>query len=160
MIIPINQYLVPLTQGKFAVVDAEGWEKVKHFKWHFNDGYALRGVRRNGGVSKIRMHRFLMDTPKGMDTDHINGDKLDNRYCNLRVCSHHENIMNRQKSIKNTSGYIGVSWHKNYNKWSAQINIEGKKKTIGYYDDKIEAARDYNKMAIKYRGEFARLNDV
>lgn len=92
--------------------------------------------------------------------DHINHAPADNRWSNLRNCSHRENLSNRGKQANNTSGFKGVSWCKNRNKWEGHITVNRKKCFLGYFDDLIEAAKKYNKSAIEFHGEFAYLNEV
>ena len=166
MKIEINQYLVPLSQGKFAIVDAEGWEKVKNYKWCYGggprNGYALKAIwdKRSKKRSTTTMHRFLFEDTLGKDIDHINGDKLDNRYSNLRLCEKHENLKNRGKNKNNTSGFKGVTWNKIAKKWMAQIMVEGKYKYLGVFADKEEAARAYNEAAVKLHNQFANINKL
>ena len=106
------------------------------------------------------MHRVILKTPKGMDTDHRNGDGLDNRRCNLRICTKSQNSINRKMQSNNTSGYRGVYWHKRDKKWLAHIKIDGKKINFGYCSTKEQAAEAYNEAAKKHYGEFARLNII
>jgi hypothetical protein len=75
--------------------------------------------------------------------DHINGVRDDNRISNLRIATHGENQQNRGKQKNNTSGYLGVSWHKHRGKFSAQIQVNGKQKNLGYFDDPDEAHQAY-----------------
>ena len=154
---------IELTQGKVALVDDEDYEYLKQSKWYAHnqrDGecYAM------GGRGKIYMHRLIMGTPKGMYTDHINGNGLDNRKENLRVCTNAQNLMNRPKSKINTTGYKGVTISKYRDRINtyirAQININGKNKFLGFHKTPELAAKAYNKAAIKYHGEFAQLNEI
>lgn len=149
-----------LTQGKFALVDDEDFLELSKFKWSYDGNYARRAIYINGKQKIIRMHRLLANTPKGMDTDHINRNKLDNRKSNLRVCSRSENKINQNMLSKNTSGFIGVSWSKPLKKWVARISIKNKKTHIGVFNTKEEAAKEYNVVAYKNFGEFARLNKI
>lgn len=151
---------IPLTQGKVTIVDEADYNWLMQWKWCFGDRYAIRtpcvdGVR----GSTIRMHRIIMQTPNNMDTDHINGDTLDNRRCNLRVVTHHQNSMN-QKSVGGSSKFKGVSWHKTANKWIAYITINGEMKHLGYFHKEADAAHAYNKSAIELYGEYARINPI
>lgn len=104
------------------------------------------------------MHRFILDAPHGMEVDHKNGDGLDCRRENMRLATRKQNAFNRKRPSVNTSGFKGVTLVKPTGKWLAQIEVGGKNMHLGTYESKIEAARAYDKAAIKYHGEFARLN--
>lgn len=87
--------------------------------------------------------------------DHINRNPSDNRWCNLREATRAQNNYNIKKSVRNTSGYKGVSFHKNTNKWKATINVKCKPIHLGLFDNKEQAAEAYIQAAKKYHGEFA-----
>jgi predicted P-loop ATPase len=142
--------------GKYAIVDDCDYDWISQQKWHCNpDGYAVRNEWHNRKCSTISMHRVIVDTPKGMLTDHINHDILDNRRSNLRVCSSSQNHINLKMTFNKTSGIRGVSWDKKSNKWHSQIELDGKKYHLGFYKD-IESARDaYSRKSIELHGEFA-----
>jgi hypothetical protein len=151
---------IPLTQGKFAIVDDEDFEALLQFKWHVNrhrsTWYAVRWI----GSQKIHMHRVITNAPLGMDVDHIDGDGLNNQRSNLRVCSKQENHWNQGLNRNSTSGFKGVVWHKWARKWQAHIRVNGKRLYLGLFNDKTAAARAYNEAATKHFGNFARLNNV
>ena len=134
--------------------------------WHLQKGmtdktgYAVRGSKVNGEYVIIRMHRVLTDAPAGMHVDHINGNGLDNRRFNLRVCSCSENQRNRGAQVNNTSGYKGVTWNKASKKWRAYIKKDRKQVQLGFYDSKKRAAIAYNAAAIVLHGKFAILNEL
>jgi hypothetical protein len=92
-----------------------------------------------------------------MEVDHINGDGLDNRLENLRVCRHADNLRNGRMRPNNTSGFRGVTVGK-CGRWRAQIAINGKQIVLGEYFDKIEAAMAYDWAALRASGTFARTN--
>jgi hypothetical protein len=146
---------IPLTRGKVALVDDEDYRYLKHFNWYYSGKYA-----RGGGYAKVMMHRVIVDPPDGYYVDHVNGDKLDNRRSNLRMCTLEQNSFNSKLQKNNTSGYKGVSWDKQKNKWRAKITHQGKTRHIGLYDNKHEAAIAYNEEAKELFGEFAWLNEV
>jgi len=155
---------IPLTQGKFALVDDEDYDELNKFKWCADKvrghWYATRGVwdPLMKTTRKIRMHQLLVTfTDKRTYTDHINQDTLDNRRCNLRVCTNSENMRNCRKS-HNTSGYIGVVWDKARQKWIAQIGFHWDHIFIGRYDNIIEAAKAVDNKARELYGDYALLN--
>lgn len=146
---------IPLTQGKEALVDDADYDWLSSLgSWHF-DRYAKRVTRKEGVVY---MHRLIVRATKG-HIDHINGDKLDNRRSNLRVCTPQQNV-HHTMSRKGTSVYKGVSWDKRRNKWKAVIGYEYRRIDIGRYDTEREAALAYNDMARSLHGNFAVLNKV
>lgn len=155
---------IPLTQDKVALIDVEDYEELNKFKWHThregNTYYVIRHIKKNGKNTMIRMHREIMNTPKGIDTDHINGHGWDNRVNNLRICTKSQNSANRGKQENNISGFKGVTWNTQKKKWMAQIQANRKYKNLGYFSIKEEAAIVYNEAAKKYHGEFAKLNHI
>lgn len=106
----------------------------------------------------ILLHRLIMKAPRDKQVDHINGNGLDNRKVNLRLCTRSQNAANTNKYVRNKSGYKGVSWDKSKNKWKAQITKNKKTITLLRSDDPIKAANAYDTAALKYHKEFAVLN--
>ena len=153
---------IKLTQGKVAFVDDENYEWLNQFTWHAHlsghNWYAVRHLERNGGYGPIiGMHRVILNSGKGMEVDHIDGNGLNNQRSNLRLCTRNENAKNRFK-IVGISKFKGVGWHHKLRKWRSRINVDGKSKFLGCFNSEIEAAIAYDIAAKKYHGEFARLN--
>lgn len=149
---------IKLNKGFVTVVDDEDFEWLSKFKWCVNHGYAKRTVRNGLKFVTVRMHREILQASNEMQVDHINGNKLDNRRCNLRLATSSQNQQNRRVGKDNTSGFKGVSWHKKSKKWCAQITVNRKVKHIGIFDDSIEAAKAYDKAAKELHGVFANTN--
>lgn len=153
---------IPLTKGKVAIVDDADYEWLNQWKWNAGDGkYA---VRTDGfGGPTIFMHRLILNPPDDMDTDHVNGNKLDNRRENLGACSRSQNVANVGLRSTNISGFKGVhlrTTHRGNRNWTANIGVNGKREHLGYFDNPTDAAVAYNNAATKYFGEFAKLNEV
>lgn len=151
---------IPLTQGKFAIVDAEDYDLLAKYKWYCqrsgNRFYALR--RNPQRQTRTTMHRQILHAPEGLFVDHIDGDGLNNRKSNLRLCSAAQNAWNRRPDRHCYSGYKGVTWSKNHKKWHAHITKAGKGMYLGHFDDQLEAALAYDRKAEQLFREFAYLN--
>ena len=147
--------------GTKILVDAEDLPELLTYCWNVATcGYAYAANWKNNN-KRIAMHRLLMGvTDSNLTVDHINGDKLDNRKSNLRVCTLAQNHSNKGKGKTNTSGYKGVTLHKQTNTWCAKIYVNGRSICIGYYKDKVRAAIAYNKAAVEYNGEYAHQNPI
>lgn len=150
---------ISLTQGKVAIVDDADYEELVKHNWYFDGRYAVRWAKRHFyRREKIMLHRAILNPNDDVDIDHINGDTLDNRRENLRICSHAENMHNMKKHADNTSGYKGVTWDKRTRKWQAQIQVSGRKVFIGRFSDKVEAAVAYDEKAREIFGIYAKVN--
>ena len=151
---------IPLTQGKFAIVDDEDFDIVNKYNWHIShprkNGYYARAYIGDGKY--VYMHRIVMKAKTGQYLDHINRNGLDNRKCNLRFATYSQNAQNRFKRVGVTSKYKGVSFYKNCKRWRAEIHLNYKKYQIGYFGNEIEAAKAYDIKAKELFGEFARTN--
>jgi hypothetical protein len=155
---------IPLTQGCFAIVDPADYPHLSRYKWRLcrtrgkNTLYAERSIRLpNGRYSRILMHRQLIDVPEGYIVDHINGNGLDNRRANLRLATIAQNAWNSKKRNPR-SGYKGVWFAGDKGLWRAAIVYHDRRIHLGYFKDKIAAAKAYDAAARKYYKEFARLN--
>jgi hypothetical protein len=152
--------IIPLTQGKFATVD-DADTALLELKWHTKRNrtgkiwYAGTNVWDGTRYRWISMHRYIMKPGAGFFVDHINGDGLDNRRANLRLCSHAENLQNRRPYGR--SRFLGVAYDASSGKrkpWAATIG----RRRIGRFATEEEAARAYDAAAIVQYGEFARPN--
>ena len=152
-----------LVNGGVCLVDNRDFYLVSCFNWHArkrgNNFYAERYS--NGRI--VYMHRFILGCETGTIVDHKNGNGLDNRRTNIRLCSRTENNRNKRIQHNNKSGFKGVVHvdnPKSHKKWKAIIKVDGRSKSLGYFYNKIDAALCYNLNAQKYFGKFACLNEV
>ena len=128
--------------------------------------YSGPHIDRSNGRSQVFVHRLIMGSPEGLHIDHINGNALDNRKQNLRVCTASQNAMNKKLRSDSTTGYKGVykvkdpRYKKKYKAMGAIPGTSGKKKSIGYFTTAEKAAQAYNDYVIKEFGEFAYLNEI
>ena len=150
---------IPLTQGKFALVDAEDYYQLVKFQWCANEPtktkfYAVRKCNRK----HVKMHRAIMAAPDHLVVDHIDHDGLNNCKSNLRLCTLAQNSHNCGSRKRATSRYKGVSWKKSTKKWVATIKFNNKLYHLGTFKNEIDAAKAYDKKAASLFGEFAYLN--
>ena len=140
-----------------AIVDAEDVKKVKGYKWHLSpNGYVI--TSRNKNIINLSHKIMGVKSNKKLFIDHKNRNPLINLKLNLRLCTNKENLRNRGKHKRNTSGYKGVI--KNGNKWRAKIGVNERSIHLGIFKDKNRAAQAYNEASIKHFGEFACLNKI
>lgn len=165
---------MPLTGGMYTLVDNDTYERYKDSsaRWVAHKSphdtfYARRTrVKRINGKKRNTnelLHRLILGLQKGdgLQVDHINGNPLDNRRANLRVCSSKENSRNKTKQVgAYSSKYKGVSYHKRNKKWGASIRCDGTIKFLGLFESEADAARAYNAAALNLHGDFAKLNEV
>lgn len=154
---------IELTQGKIAIVDDEDFAYLAQFKWfaHFDgtNWYAQRNSPyKNGKRTVIHMHRVVLGAPDELEVDHRDGDGLNNRRLNLRLATHAKNKCNARIQHNSSSGYKGVSWHKKTQRWQARITSNGTLIHLGVFDSPLDAANAYDEAALRYHGEYARLN--
>ena len=144
------EVFIPLSQGKIATIDFEDFEKIRPYKWHAVRSGARFYARtcRFDGVRDYKIHWVILGKPaKRFMTDHINGDGLDNRKSNLRICTNSEN----QRGFQNRGKFRGTTYDPRKKKWRAHISI-------GSFETQEEAARAYDIAAKHHFGEFAGLN--
>lgn len=150
---------IQLTQGKVALVDDEDYENLNKWKWYaiknHRNYYAVRYI--NKDKKTIFMHKEIL---KGIICDHRDRNGLNNQKENLRIATLQQNNMNRRGCDNSSSNYKGVTWDKNAKKWRPSIQINKKTIHLGSFALEVEAAKVYNRAALKYHGEFACLNQL
>lgn len=155
---------IPLTQGKFAIVDDEDYAYLMQWKWYAHKSKGTYYAQRHTvcSVTKkhavLSMHRVIIKCPQHLQADHRNHNGLDNRKQNLRACSHSQNQHNRRVTNCGASKYKGVYWNKG--KWQAGISHNDKNMHIIRCASEERAAMAYNAKAIELFGEFACLNVI
>lgn len=148
-------------KGRFVVlVDDEDFEELNKFRWcALKDDhayYAVRSCHIDGKYLFLYIHTVIMNTPKGMEVDHIDRNGLNCQKYNLRNCFHNQNGCNRK--AWGSSKYLGVSVDRMGNRTRAQIMINRKTLHLGNFKTEEGAARAYDKKAKEFFGEFANLN--
>ena len=144
-----------------TIVDDDVYQWASKLKWHAahyrGSWRAQRKVKVDGKQRTELLHRIIIGTV-GKETDHIDGDGLNNQRSNLRVCTHGQNMRNRKVQCNNQSGVKGVTFEKNSNKWQTRICIEDQRIYLGTFTCLEDAAKAYDAAAVKYHGQFARTN--
>jgi hypothetical protein len=156
--------MVTVSADHVALIESRDLELVSGYRWyplfgHNGKIYVVANVKK----TIVYMHRLIAGTPKGLETDHVNGDGLDNRRGNLRTATCSLNSANTWKPARpdgsaHTSKFKGVSWDRARGKWQSKINPGGGTKNLGRYRSEEDAARAYDAAAVASWGEFARLN--
>jgi len=155
---------IKLKNGQYTKVDNDDFEKFKNFSWflikNVYKSSSYYYVTRSNNGKPCKLHREIMGSPKGLMIDHINHDTLDNRKCNLRVCTHQDNQRNRNLNKNNTTGFKGVTYHKHkeYIYYVAQLYLNGKNIFLGTFKKSIDAAKKYDEEVTRLFGDFALTN--
>jgi hypothetical protein len=145
-----------LSSGVVSKVDDDFLPAIVDIRWGANGlGYVTANIL-PGWVAYL--HRIVVGARQGQFVDHINGDPLDNRRSNLRLCTHAENMRNRRRSTDNKSGFKGVYFDLERKKWRTSIRCDGRRITLGRFDKIEDAYAAYCAAAVKYHGEFARFS--
>ena len=152
-----------LGDREYTIVDPDVYYQLGHFKWFLigkkNKFYAERSIKTGPHQTTIqRLHRVIMNAPKGMIVDHKNGNGLDNRRENLRLATFTQNNYNASKRKNTSSQYKGVYFSKSRQRWRASIRFDGKRISLGTFKAEIDAAKAYDAAAKKYHTVFAKLN--
>jgi len=150
--------LIPLTQGKFAIVDAEDYDRLSQYKWCAAKDRELFYAHQGSNGTTVSMHREIMHAPKGVICDHTDQNGLDNRKSNLRLCTSAQNQYNKRPKKGCASRYKGVVLRRDCKRWRAQIGYHRKRIHLGDFDNQMEAAMAYDDKAAELFGEFAWLN--
>ncbi len=161
---------INLTKGYQAIVDDDDFLSLNQYKWHtleqpkatYTALYACRKDYTNDSKKPIfvRMHRLILNAPKNFQVDHINGNTLDNRRSNLRLCTNQQNQFNCYAK-NNRTGYKGVSWLptiRGSKHYRSQVMVNGKYVYLGYFKTALEAAKAYDAKAKELYGKFAKTN--
>lgn len=159
--------VIELTKGQVTIVDDEDFEYLAQWRWQLggssgerSDGYAFR--MSYDQVSKKRkgtyMHRVILNPGNGVQVDHINGNRLDNRRCNLRIATGSQNRSNIGPTRFSKTGVKGVCFRVERGSYEAKIGLGRKRIHLGTFKTLEEASMAYNKAAMELHGEFARLN--
>lgn len=152
---------IPLTNGKRTEIDIDDYDRVAAHKWYAAPNgtniYAIREARVDGKQKTVRLHRFIMNAPPDKHVDHINGNGLDNRRCNLRLCTHAENMLNKRVRQDSASGFTGVYLNKQYGRWHANVRRGGVGHFVGVFDTCEEAVIARDAKIRELDGAFARL---
>jgi len=150
---------IELVGGLVALVDDEDFEEINKYKWTVHHSkrskYAVRDIYKDGTHIRRRMHTEILGISP---IDHIDSNGLNNQKSNLRACTQKQNSMNTRSHIDSTSKYKGVSWVSKYKKWRSEIYFNGKTIYLGWFDDEIVAAKEYDKKSLELFGEWGKTN--
>jgi hypothetical protein len=160
--------IILMTQKKSTIIDLEDYDRVKGYRWtpkvdhskNWDKWYANSGTG-IVGTKHWLLHRLILGAKENEQTDHIDGDGLNNRKANLRIATNQQNQANSEKVMTfdrkpTSSKYIGVSKHGK--KWQAGITKDGETFHCGTFDSQEDAAKARNAKATELYGIFAKLN--
>src|SRR3990167_6476682 len=116
-----------------VLVDDDDYKWLNQYCWQADEAGSVSGWVGHKNYKKILMHRFILNAPDCLEVDHIDGNRLNNQYSNLRLASSSQNKINRGPRKDNRSGYKGVSWHKQRLKWTARIMADDKYQHLGLF---------------------------
>jgi hypothetical protein len=146
---------IALTQGKRALIDDSDFAAISKFKWHASKHCGIwYAARKDEFGQKIFMHRQILSAPADRMVDHVDGDGLNNQRTNIRLATNSQNQMNRKRQ-KSSSGFRGVTFHKQCGRWQAAIKCNGKSHYLGLYEVPEAAAEAYRQAASRLFGSFA-----
>ena len=147
---------VPLTRGLRSLINKADLHLIADRRWCVNSGHYAISWLASG--ERPAMHRVIMGVERDVQLDHKNGNGLDNRRKNLRICNHSQNQANQRKRSRASSRFKGVHRYRNSKRWSAKIHVNGQRVHLGAFDSERKAALAYDRAATKHFGEFARPN--
>lgn len=153
--------LIPVGKSQVAIVDDEDFALVSRYKWlPQNDKHTTYALH-SGRKKRLLMHTLVLGTKPGCETDHRNGNGLDNRRCNLRFATRSQNNANRKKFKTSSNRFKGVCRTVSRIgtvRWRAIVSRGGRRYDAGSFIDEESAARAYDRKLLELYGEFARLN--
>lgn len=143
-ILPVNSETIYFTD-----YTDELYKAITGIRWRVTKGYLQGRIDKKN----VFLHYLILPRENGLQCDHVNRLKNDNRRCNLRNITRSENMFNKGMTKANTSGYVGVSWNSKNKKWMASLRVDKKSKCLGYFNDPKEAYEAYlNAAEIYYPG--------
>ena len=155
---------IMLPSGHVTIVSDEDYDMLSKHKWYASNGkgkyYVSSNTKIEGFRRHILMHRLIMgilDNPD-IQVDHINGDTLDNRRENLRICNRAQNSQNKIGNPEASSIFKGVIWDPIRCHWIMSINSGGKYKHVRSIKNEWVASLIYDLLAFDMFGDFAKYN--